>query len=305
MELLLPPIKYNNNGHPYVTWPGGNIISMDVTREVISNINCNALWTKPKSNDKWVNSIVKTTNKKLLVPNRVRGTYTGWYDTNRVIQEKCSKINVNDVLKWIYRYCDFNLYYPGDTHYEGRDIVTNRVEQIPGCPGCGRWLELAWVPWDNARYNGYNLWWICPNPNYSRECKTSMSKVWPDMCPDFIHRQVVTCRARKYTYTETIQTYFHNWEYDGNPIPKEYLRGPFTEWNIDIQDYLTKEIKMKDTKTKNVLLTPEQEECLRATYAAEGPAGLMKKYPHLKTSWYNIQYKAYTMGITRKIKQGR
>lgn len=304
MNILLPPMKFNDTGRMIVEWPPTSTLYMDIAREIISCINCNAPWvhwngyTQPIPNREWAAAIARSASLRLSIPNRTRGIYTDRNDIDRIQDITLDYTHVQEVILWIYELYRFNLYHPEGSFMDSNILYTNRIENTPICPGCGSWLELTWKVWAG---NKYNLFWMCPT--YSRKCGEEMRRIWPHIVPQFIHRQIINHTYPN--YTEYVQTYFHNWEYDSHPIPEKYSVGPFTEWHIDSQVFTTQEVPMKETRM-TTKLTDEQLQVLRNTYSAEGPAGLMKKFPHLKTSWYNIQYKAHNLGLKfKRVKNSR
>lgn len=296
MDILLPPMRFNNNGIMYVEWSAASTLYMDIAREIISCINCNAPWvdwagyTHPIPNREWAAAIAKSASLRLSIPSRIRGIYTDRKDIDRVQDITLDYTHIHQVIAWVYDTYKFNLYYAGDTSVYNNILYTNRTENTPICPGCGSWLELTWKVWID---NKYNLFWMCPR--YTRRCGEEMRRIWPHMAPQFIHRQIIN-HTYPERYTEYVQTYFHNWEYDNHPIPEGCNVGPFTEWHIDNQVFTTQKVPMKETRVVT-RLTDEQLQVLKDTYPIEGPAGLMKKYPHLKTSWYSIQSKAHDLGV--------
>lgn len=191
---------------------------------------------------------------------------------------------VDKIVAWVEGIYKISLYQDMDSD------MSIRPENTPRCPNCSTYLHMRWVEWGTD--NRKSLTWRCPN-YVNRNCGPIVTSLWRHMMPPLVTKSGV---------------FFHNWELDGHPIPKEYIVQPLSEWSLTRMDYGLQSVSTRVesatvavVKNKlgrgNKLMTEEQEALLRETYAEFGPATVILAYPESNLEWIAICKRAHTMGL--------
>ena len=281
MYTQFPKIVINNNTmvckiDDFIS----SIDTMNIIREVISNIDCNPIWQLGgiKPYDMWINTIARKATEGLRIDNPVRGSYSA----RRLYKEiTIDSTTVDNIVKWLNSAYNIDI-----SNYE-------RVENSPVCPSCGKSYELMWNRVQGSDDGSlYRLIWGCPV--YTSKCAEG-KKIFRRSSPEVIHMDSI------------YKVFMHNFISDGIPIPQHHLRMPLTEWTLIRGGFcqtITSIIPSSNTKleksqpvTSN--FTHQQINIIRSTFEKLGPCGFFEAYPNEKGfSWNDILSAAKILGLS-------